>query len=239
MKALARRGADVTFTGRSEASVAAALSALGGLGSVHGSACDVIDRGRMSELARDVDILVNNAALGLPVGRLDALDPEAAERMIAVNLVAPMHAAQAAIPGMVSRGGGTIINMSSGAAQMIIPRSGIYCVSKAGLAMLTRAIHADHAKDGIRVFGFGPGMVATGMQDDIIASGEFPDWPDAAAFLPPAVPARAVAWLCTPEADDLAGRELSIRDTEVLPALGEDGQRALAVLLGALGRPAR
>lgn len=159
-----------------------------------------------------LDVLVNNAGVIEPIARIAESDPERWRHSLAVNLAGPYHAVRAALPALC-RAGGTIVNVSSGAA--LSPREGwsAYCAGKAGLAMLTRSIHLEYADAGIRVFGFQPGVVDTGMQAEIRASGINEVSRLRREDLAPAgQPARAILYLCTQDASDLAGSELSIRD---------------------------
>jgi NAD(P)-dependent dehydrogenase (short-subunit alcohol dehydrogenase family) len=161
-----------------------------------------------------MDILVNNAGVIEPIARIGETDPEHWHHNLAVNLLGPYHAVRAALP-VLGREGGTIVNVSSGAA--ITPREGwsAYCAGKAGLAMLTRSIHLEYADAGIRSFGFQPGVVDTGMQAEIRASGINEVSRLRREDLAPAdLPARAILYLCTDDASDLAGGEVSIRNPE-------------------------
>ena len=72
---------------------------------------------------------------------------------------------------MIAAGGGTIVNVSSGAALRPLEGWSAYCAGKAGMAMLTQAIKLEEAANGIRVFGFQPGTTDTDMQVLIRASG--------------------------------------------------------------------
>ncbi len=87
--------------------------------------------------------------------------------------------------------------------------------------MLTRSVHMEYGGQGIRVFGFAPGVVDTDMQGAIRASGINPvSKLPRESLAPAAEPARAVAWLCTPAADVLAGQELDIRAPDLRAAAG-------------------
>jgi NAD(P)-dependent dehydrogenase (short-subunit alcohol dehydrogenase family) len=122
---------------------------------------------------------------------------------------------------MLSAGRGTIINVSSGAAHRPLPGWSAYCAAKAGLAMLTRALAAEYGEQGIRVFGFAPGIVDTDMQATIRASGIGP-----VAKLPrealsnPREPAEAIAFLASSASSALSGQELDIRNPEFRAAAG-------------------
>jgi 3-oxoacyl-[acyl-carrier protein] reductase len=119
---------------------------------------------------------------------------------------------------MMAAGGGTIVNVSSGAAIRPLEGWSAYCSAKAGLHMLTRAIALETAGKGIRVFGFQPGTTDTDMQVLIRASGVNPVSQIPRENLTPvAHPAAAIVYLCTPAADDLNGQEFSLRD-EAFPS---------------------
>ncbi|MFN3576517.1 MAG: SDR family NAD(P)-dependent oxidoreductase [Tabrizicola sp.] len=212
VRALAQAGAEVHFTARSAANLAAARRELGETPAT-GHLADMTDRIAMTTLLEQgFDILVNNAAVIGPIGRILDVSAEDWARSIDINLTSAFHATQVALAGMVARGGGTIVNISSGAAHR--PQEGwsAYCAGKAGLAMLTRSVHLEYGAQGIRVFGFAPGVVDTDMQGAIRASGINPvSRIPRADLAPPDQPARAIAWLCTPEADALVGQELDIR----------------------------
>jgi NAD(P)-dependent dehydrogenase (short-subunit alcohol dehydrogenase family) len=172
-------------------------------------------------LGRGFDILVNNAGVIGPIGHLGDADPLDWARNIEINLVGAVHAIQAALPAMLARGGGTIVNLSSGAAHKPMEGWSAYCAGKAGLAMVTRSLHLEYAARGVRAFGFAPGVVDTDMQGAIRASGMNPVSQLPRASLAPAErPAWAIAWLCTAEADPLTGQELDIRADPFLSASG-------------------
>ena len=99
---------------------------------------------------------------------------------------------------MLAAGGGTIVNVSSGAAIRPLEGWSAYCSAKAGLHMLTRAIALETAGKGIRVFGFQPGTTDTDMQVLIRASGINPVSQIPRGNLTPvAHPAAAIVYLCT------------------------------------------
>ncbi len=221
VRALALAGARVHFTARSPKGLATARDGLGSVPAT-GHLADMTDPQAMSRLFDPgFDILINNAAVITPIGRI--LDVTLADwaRNIDTNLTACFHATQLALRHMVPNRGGTIVNISSGAAHR--PQEGwsAYCAGKAGLAMLTRSVHLEYGNQGIRVFGFAPGVVDTDMQGSIRASGINPvSQLPRASLAPPDQPAAAIAWLCTPAADPLAGQELDIRDAALRAAIG-------------------
>lgn len=221
VRALAQAGATVHFTARSAANLAAAQRELGPVVAT-GHVADMTDRIALTTLFdQPFDILVNNAGIIGPIGRILDVQVEDWAKNIDTNLTAAFHATQLALRLMVAKGGGTIVNLSSGAAHR--PQEGwsAYCAGKAGLAMLTRSVHLEYGAQGIRVFGFAPGVVDTDMQGTIRASGINPVSQLPRASLAPAdEPARAIAWLCTPAADPLAGSELDVRNPDLRAAAG-------------------
>lgn len=221
VRALAEAGARVHFTARSAANIAAAQRALGDIPAT-GHLANMTDRIAMATvLDQDFDILVNNAAVIAPIGRILDISAEEWAHSIDVNLTSAFHATQLALRRMVANGGGTIINISSGAAHR--PQEGwsAYCAGKAGLAMLTRSVHLEYAAQGIRIFGFAPGVVDTDMQVSIRASGINPvSRLPRESLAPASEPARAIAWLCTPAADALNGQEIDVRTPDLRAAAG-------------------
>jgi NAD(P)-dependent dehydrogenase (short-subunit alcohol dehydrogenase family) len=124
-----------------------------------------------------VDILVNNAAMGNNKGLLDIPD-EVYEKMIAINLTAPFMLCQAAIPVMIERGGGSIVNISSIASLRGTGGAGqaAYASAKAGLKGLMIDIADVYGKQGIRINAVAPGIIKTPMRDQsMIQAGLNPD----------------------------------------------------------------
>jgi NAD(P)-dependent dehydrogenase (short-subunit alcohol dehydrogenase family) len=112
--------------------------------------------------------LVNNAGIGLVATVLEA-DLAAWQRVLDINLTAPMLLSRAVLPTMIKRGGGAIVNVASVAAFRGVRGRAAYCAAKAGLVGLTRSITADFAKDGIRINAICPGTVETGYTQSVLA----------------------------------------------------------------------
>ena len=147
-----------------------------------------------------------------PVGRFLDTDPAAWADLIDINLNGAMYACHAAMPHLLARRG-VIVNISSGAGHRPVEGWSAYCTSKAALAMLTQALAHEYGADGLRVHGFAPGTVLTDMQHKIRASGIGPVAKLPLEALQPAeLPARIVAWLCSPAAADFPTGECNIRD---------------------------
>jgi NAD(P)-dependent dehydrogenase (short-subunit alcohol dehydrogenase family) len=84
-------------------------------------------------------------------------------RVVDVNLTGPFLVCRAALPGMLERGAGTIVNVASAAGLVAFPGRCAYSASKGGVVQLTRSLAADYAARGIRANAVCPGMVDTPM----------------------------------------------------------------------------
>ena len=130
-----------------------------------------------------IDLLVNNAGVA-PSVRADILEAseESFDRLIAINLKGPYFLSQLVARHMLERPErGQIINVSSISAYTASVNRGDYCVSKAGIGMMTALFAARLADDGIRVYEIRPGVIATDMTgpvkekyDQLIADGLSP-----------------------------------------------------------------
>ncbi|TVR41392.1 MAG: 3-ketoacyl-ACP reductase [Planctomycetota bacterium] len=112
-----------------------------------------------------IDLLVNNAGIA-PSVRADILDAgeESFDRLITVNLKGPYFLTQAVAKQMMSqKAKGQIINVSSISAYAASTNRGDYCISKAGIGMMTALYAARLADEGIRVYEIRPGVIATDM----------------------------------------------------------------------------
>jgi NAD(P)-dependent dehydrogenase (short-subunit alcohol dehydrogenase family) len=128
-----------------------------------------------------LDILVNCAGRLGPLCKetADLLTREEWDTTLGVNLFGPWLAIKYAAPVMRETGGGSIINVASTAGLRPFPGAAPYCVSKAGLLMLTKTVALEYAEDGIRVNAICPGHVDTPMMDAVIADMEARGMPDA------------------------------------------------------------
>lgn len=170
-----------------------------------------------------LDLLVNNAGLIDPIVRISESDPAAWSRVIDVNVKGVYHALRYALPVMQGQRFGTIVNISSGAANSALEGWSHYCASKAAVLRLTGVAHKEAAGDGVRVIGLSPGTVATAMQEEIRASGLNPvsqiPWE---SHTSPDRVARAIAFLTTSAADDWLGTDFSLKTDEGQAAVGMD-----------------
>lgn len=163
----------VAITGTTSSGVARAERALaescGDPGRVIGVACDVRNRGDVelavqTAVARfgGLDVLVNNAGVGVgqPVAELPH---DEWDRIVGTNLTGVYNCCRAAIPRLVERGGGWIINVSSLSSKNPFIGGAAYCASKAGLNAFSEALMQELRPSNIRVSYILPGSVATGF----------------------------------------------------------------------------
>ena len=156
--------------------------------------------------------LVNNAGLTGHIAPVATMHAEGWARELAVNLSDPFHTTQAVLPGMVARGWGRIVNISSGAALGGLYRQAGYSASKSGLLGLTRNVALEHARHGITCNAVLPGLIGTpavlGMPAEVLA--------DAVALTParrtgrPEEIAAMVAFLCSEDAAFVNGAEIPV-----------------------------
>ena len=227
--ALAQAGASVMLVARNHHHAEANAQTINTAGGKAGAlACDVSDYAACQRLVEQTarhlgppDILVNNAGVIEPISMVASADPREWARSIEINLIGAYYAVRAVLPGMLERGRGDIINVSSGAAIRPVEGWSAYCSGKAGLAMLTRAIDLEHRTGGIRVFGFQPGTTDTDMQVTIRASGiNMISRIPREQLTPVAHPAQGIVYLCTKDADDLMGQEVALRDDNFRRRIG-------------------
>lgn len=228
----AEHGAEVTLAARSTTAIdalAADIKTAGG--TALAQPCDVADWQSVSDLmsatiARfgKVDVLINNAGLIDPIARLAVSDPQEWGTVVDVNLKGVYHGIRAALPGMLDRGNGTIINISSGAATNVLEGWSHYCATKAAVLSLTRCTDKEVRDQGVRVMGLSPGTVATDMQREIKESGINPvsqlDWD---RHIPPEWVGRAIAVLMGPEGDNWLGTDFSLKTDAGRAAVGLPG----------------
>jgi NAD(P)-dependent dehydrogenase (short-subunit alcohol dehydrogenase family) len=108
-----------------------------------------------------VDILVNNAATNPHFGPIITADEKQWAKILDTNLVSYFRMAKACVDSMHNRGGGVIINIASVAGMTPLPGMGVYCVSKAGVLMLTKVLAAELAPQNIRVNAIAPRFIKT------------------------------------------------------------------------------
>src|SRR3954469_5723583 len=167
---LAREGAAVTVADIDAAKARSVVDDIVDAGGVaRDQVVDVSDAGQVEAMGAEttaeyggVDLLHNNAA-ALDQNRLDqdvvSMDLQTWDRVLAVNLTGPMLGCRFAIPAMLERGGGSIVNTASAAAFYGSHSLAAYGTSKAGVVALTRYVAAAYGERGIRCNAVAPGVV--------------------------------------------------------------------------------
>jgi NAD(P)-dependent dehydrogenase (short-subunit alcohol dehydrogenase family) len=159
-----REGATVIVTGRDEQrghEVVDAIEAEGG--QARFIAADLSESDGAAKLALaagDVDVLVNNAGI-FPFGASHEIPIDQVRAVFDFNVVAPFALVAALVPGMVARGSGAIVNVSTMVASFGNPGMSAYGASKAALELLTKAWAAEYGPHGIRVNTVAPGPTRT------------------------------------------------------------------------------
>ncbi|WP_138469972.1 SDR family oxidoreductase [Poseidonocella sp. HB161398] len=168
-QAFAAEGAEVTATDLKP-------ELLDGLEVAHAFALDVLDKAALSAAieAAQPDILMNCAGVVHAGTIAEATDAEF-NFAFALNVRAQFHAIQAALPGMVERGGGSVINIASVASSVIAaPGRCIYGASKAAVIGLTKSVAVDYVTRGVRVNCICPGTVdSPSLHERLRATGDY------------------------------------------------------------------
>ncbi len=228
-RSLSNHGARVVLAARSTGDIeriATQINAQGG--SASAVSCDVSSFEDVAktvahciETFGSIDILVNNAGVIEPISRIESSDPGDWGKAIDINVKGVYHGIRAAVPHMLEKQAGTIVNISSGAATGALEGWSHYCASKAAALSLTRCADKEFGDKGLRVVGLSPGTVATQMQVDIKASGINPVAQlDPSVHIPPEWVGEAICWLCTDAGDAYRGTDCSLRDEGVRKAVG-------------------
>ncbi len=131
-----------------------------------------------------VDLLVNNAGVIEPVEvPVWEADPDTWWDVVETDLRGPFHCVRAVVPGMVARGGGRVVDLSSGAGAEDRAIYSAYCAAKAALMRLAGNLHlAGHAR-GLRAFEVSPGVVRTDMTASMALHTGRTDWTDVAELV--------------------------------------------------------
>lgn len=215
---LAAEGATVAVVASSSLDKARTVAGAIG-GGARGYVCDVRDAKAAEETVRgvtkelgDIDILVNAAGVFYPTV-VGATEKKHSDAMIDINLKGTWHMINAAGPGMKERKQGKIVNFSSVAGVMGLGSYAIYCATKAGIIMMTRALANELAPHGINVNCVAPGNTASPMNEDIRTKPELKPFLDAMAAHTPSGQtyssvddiANVVLFLASPESRAMHG----------------------------------
>lgn len=167
--ALVGEGDDVVVTSRDEAAIREIAKELTEVGSgrAHAIRCDVRDPTQCRALVEEavahfggLDVLVNNAGIGV-FAPIQQMDPDDWDRQVRTNLDGVFHCSRAAVPHLIRRGGGWILNIGSLAGRNSFSGGVAYNATKWGLLGMTEAMMLDLRHEGVRVSCIMPGSVNT------------------------------------------------------------------------------
>ncbi|WP_322092484.1 SDR family NAD(P)-dependent oxidoreductase [Paraburkholderia bannensis] len=231
---LLRAGARVTLMGRDAAKLEMQRAALGGGEKVACVSVDVADENAVTaafahavEGLGDIDILVNNAgqATAAPFAQTDLA---LWKRMLDVNLTGAFLCTRAALPAMLAKKNGRIVNVASTAGQVGYPYVAAYCASKHGVIGMTRALALEVATQGVTVNAVCPGYTETELLQaslDQITRKTSRSEAEARSilvrhnpqqrFVQPDEVANAVLWLCAPGSSAITGQSISVSGGEI------------------------
>jgi NAD(P)-dependent dehydrogenase (short-subunit alcohol dehydrogenase family) len=167
-------GIHTVIVGRDESKLNSAKEKLGNL--CYPMACDVSDLPSIPSFVEKVikqfgqiDILVNNAGINMKKDFTEVTD-EDFQKVITTNLCSVFAMSREVVKHMLTRGSGSIINISSMAAQYGLPRVIAYSASKTAIDGMTRAMATELSPKGIRINAIAPGFIITPMTDTALNS---------------------------------------------------------------------
>jgi NAD(P)-dependent dehydrogenase (short-subunit alcohol dehydrogenase family) len=221
-KVLADAGADIAAVGRDAAGLASVKSAVESTG----RRCVTIEadlstvdgpktaaREALDAFGGNIDILVNSAGVAL-CDDLLVSSAEDWDATMAVNLRAPFLLAREVVPGMIARGSGKIINVSSQAGKIGLEGHGAYCASKGGLNSLTRVMTSEWARHNIQVNTVCPTVVLTALGMKVWGDPERGDPMKAkipaGRFCEPVEVADSILFLASSASDMICGHDLMV-----------------------------
>jgi uncharacterized protein len=173
------QGARVTLVARSSGPLGELASELGGT-AITADLTDAADRegliARVEEQAGPVDVLVNNAGIDA-TGGFTSFSAEDLARLVTLNVLAPMELSRQVLPGMIDRGRGHVLMMSSLAGTAVLPGMAAYASSKSALTHFTAGLRAELRGLPVGTTVVEVGLVPTDMKDGVLGYA-----PTAAAF---------------------------------------------------------
>jgi NAD(P)-dependent dehydrogenase (short-subunit alcohol dehydrogenase family) len=225
--ALAHEGARVAVVARSRVQLEETVAQVERAGGIaHAFAADVSDAestaGALDTIRQQlgpIDLLINNAGIGSPIGPLAQADTDEWWRCQEVNLRGPMLWTRGVLGAMIERRRGRIVNVASGAGAVGVPYMSAYAASKTALIRFTEVVAQEVAQHGISLFAIEPGTVRTAMATFALESPSGRRWVpwyrnifDEKQDVLPEYSAELVVRLARGDADCLTGRFISRGD---------------------------
>ncbi len=202
------------------------------------SVCDVSDRRQVAKLFREtlatlkgLDVLVNNAGIAGPTGKVDEIAPEDWDRTLAIDITGQFNCTRLAVPHLRKSRNASIVNLSSAAGRLGFPLRTPYSAAKWAVVGFTKSLAAELGPEGIRVNAIQPGIVAGERIDRVMANKAKARGISAAEMLKEALSvvsmrttvtpqqiADQVVFLCSQRGRTISGQAISIcGDTQMLP----------------------
>lgn len=187
-------------------------------------ACDVTDAEQVeaavaavAEHYGGIDIVVNNAGIGA-AGDVAANDDDEWHRVFDVNVVGMARVTRAALPYLRASNVAAVVNTSSVVARLGVPNRALYAATKGAVSALTRAMAADHVREGIRVNAVEPGTADTPWVERLLGAAEDPAAAAAALrarqpmgrLVQPDEVAHAIVYLASPRSGSTTGALLAV-----------------------------
>jgi NAD(P)-dependent dehydrogenase (short-subunit alcohol dehydrogenase family) len=229
---LAGAGAAVGVIGRSRDDLDETVRSVEAAGGVAAAApADVTDEHATTDALEELrsqlgpaDVLINNAGINGPIGPTWEVPSREWWRTLEVNLQGVLTCTRLALPDMLARRRGRIVNLTSNAGVFRWPGVSAYSVSKAAVVKLSENLAVEVRREGVSVFSFHPGLLPIGLSEAVLAVDSTEESPEGrvAAWArrqfaegrgaDPARAAEMVVQLASGRADRLSGRHLSVED---------------------------
>jgi NAD(P)-dependent dehydrogenase (short-subunit alcohol dehydrogenase family) len=178
-----------------------------------------------------LDVLVNNAGITGPTGAVEAIDPAAWDRCLAVNITGQFNCARLAVPHLRRSHNASIVNLSSVAGRLGFPLRSPYAASKWAVVGFTKSLAAELGREGIRVNAIQPGIVAgerirrvfenkaklrgisfEAMEEEALSVVSM------RTMVTPQQVADAIVFICSARGRTISGQAISVcGDTQLLP----------------------
>ena len=202
------------------------------------SVCDVSDRKQVAKLFREalaalksLDVLVNNAGIAGPTGKVDEIAPEEWDRCLAIDITGQFNCTRLAVPHLRKSKNASIVNLSSAAGRLGFPLRTPYAAAKWGVVGFTKSLAAELGPDGIRVNAIQPGIVKGERIDRVMANKarargisveemtrEALSVVSMRTMVTPQEIADQIVFICSERGRTISGQAISIcGDTQMLP----------------------